>query len=407
LKKNIQLLIFLLLGLSQFNVAQQFITVKGKEIIGANGKPLLLKGTNLGNWLELEGYMFKFSNTSSPRLINEAFCELIGPSQTKLFWQQFLANYITRKDIHYLHTLGMNSIRVPFNYKLFTDEEYLGGHGIQRGFALMDSVVAWCAAEKMVVLLDMHAAPGGQTGDNIDDSYGYPFLYENADDQETLCSIWVKIARHYKNNPTILGYDLFNEPIPHFYDTAKLNPLLEPLFKKVVRAVRTVDKNHLIFLEGAQWASNFSAFGKPFDDKLVYQFHKYWTPPTIEVIQSYLDFRDTYNVPIYCGETGENEDAWVETFRILLEKNHIGWHYWPYKKMKDSRGVVTFQMPENYDLVSAFAESNRNGFDSIRKNRPNDFNLVRKALFQFIQNSKFDNTTPNTGYIKALGLKRE
>ena len=220
-----------------------------------------------------------------------------------------------------------------------------------------------------------------------------------------MCSIWVKIARHYKNNPTILGYDLFNEPIPHFYDTAKLNPLLEPLFKKVVRAVRTVDKNHLIFLEGAQWASNFSAFGKPFDDKLVYQFHKYWTPPTIEVIQSYIDFRDTYNVPIYCGETGENEDAWVETFRILLEKNHIGWHYWPYKKMDNTAGVITFDVPAGYDKLIDYTEQPRADFAAIRKAAPQDREQIKKALYQFLHNCKFENCRANKGYIEALGLK--
>ena len=405
--KSKSLLILVTILLLQNSFSQPFISVKGKEIIGIDGKPFLIKGTNLGNWLEPEGYMFKFNNASCPRLINDVFSELIGPAETRRFWKEYLSAYITRKDIQYLHSVGMNSIRVPFNYKLFTDETYLGGQGIQRGFAILDSVINWCAAEKMVVLLDMHAAPGGQTGDNIDDSYGYPYLYENKEDQEQLCNIWTKIAFHYKNNRTVLGYDLFNEPIPHFLDTAKLNPLLEPLFKKVTRAVRKVDKNHLIFLEGAQWASNFSAFGKPFDDKLVYQFHKYWTPATKEVIQSYIDFRDKYNVPIYCGETGENEDAWVESFRILLDQNHIGWHYWPYKKMDNTRGIVTFNRPSDYQLLIDFADSNRNGFDMIRKNKPADTEAAKKALFQFIQNSRFENSIPNKGYIKALGLKAD
>lgn len=387
--------------------SQTFISVKGKEIIGTDGKPFLMKGTNLGNWLLPEGYMFKFKQASSPRLINELFSELFGPAETKQFWKQYLANYITKGDIHYLRSLGMNSIRVPFNYRLFTDEYYMGDHGIQRGLALLDSVVKWCAAEKMYVLLDMHAAPGGQTGDNIDDSYAYPFLFESKDDQELLCSIWVKIATHFKNNTTIMGYDLFNEPIPHFFDAAYFNPLLEPLFKKVTAAVRTVDKQHLIFLEGAQWASNFSAFGKPFDDKLVYQFHKYWTATTIDVIQPYIDFRNKYNVPIYCGETGENDDAWVESFRKLLEQNNIGWHYWPYKKMKNTRGIVSFDQPENYELIIQYADTARNSFDAIRKNKPTNLDAAKKAWYQFIQNSRFEHIWPNKGYIKALGLKAD
>jgi aryl-phospho-beta-D-glucosidase BglC (GH1 family) len=387
--------------------SQKFVSVKGKEIIGVDGKPLLIKGTNLGNWLVPEGYMFKFQVASSPRLINELFSELFGTAETKKFWSKYLSSYITKGDIRYLHSLGMNSIRVPFNYRMFTDEYYMGGHGIQRGFALMDSVVAWCAAENMTVLLDMHAAPGGQTGDNIDDSYAYPFLYESKDDQELLCSIWTKIADHYKNNTTIMGYDLFNEPIPHFFDTAHLNPFLEPLFKKVTAAVRKVDKNHLIFLEGAQWASNFAAFGKPFDNKLVYQFHKYWTPTTIEVIQSYIDFRNKYNVPIYCGETGENDDEWVAGFRKLLEQNNIGWHFWPYKKMNNTRGIVSFPQPANYELISKYADTARNNFDDIRKNKPVQLDAAKKAWYQFLENCRYENIIPNKGYIKALGLKAD
>jgi aryl-phospho-beta-D-glucosidase BglC (GH1 family) len=403
--KILQCLLLALISLP--SLSQKFVTVKGKEIIGVNGKPFLIKGTNLGNWLVPEGYMFKFQVASSPRLINELFSELFGPAETKKFWKQYLSSYITKGDIHYLHSLGMNSIRVPFNYRMFTDEYYLGGYGIQRGFVLMDSVVKWCAAENMTVLLDMHAAPGGQTGDNIDDSYAYPFLYESKEDQELLCNIWTKIADHYKNNTTIMGYDLFNEPIAHFFDTTHLNPFLEPLFKKVTAAVRKVDKNHLIFLEGAQWASNFSAFGKPFDDKLVYQFHKYWTPTTIDVIQSYIDFRNKYNVPIYCGETGENEDEWVENFRKLLEQNNIGWHFWPYKKMNNTRGIVSFPQPANYDLISKYADTTRNNFDEIRKTKPAQLNEAKKAWYQFLENCRYENIIPNKGYIKALGLKAD
>jgi aryl-phospho-beta-D-glucosidase BglC (GH1 family) len=403
--KFLQCLLVALVSLPSFS--QKFVSVKGKEIIGVDGKPFLIKGTNLGNWLVPEGYMFKFQVASSPRLINELFSELFGPAETKKFWKQYLSSYITKGDIHYLHSLGMNSIRVPFNYRMFTDEYYLGGYGIQRGFDLMDSVVKWCASENMTVLLDMHAAPGGQTGDNIDDSYAYPFLYESKEDQELLCSIWTKIADHYKNNTTIMGYDLFNEPIAHFFDTTHLNPFLEPLFKKVTAAVRKVDKNHLIFLEGAQWASNFSTFGKPFDDKLVYQFHKYWTPTTIDVIQSYIDFRTKYNVPIYCGETGENEDEWVENFRKLLEQNNIGWHFWPYKKMNNTRGIVSFPQPANYDLISKYADTTRNNFDEIRRTKPAQLNEAKKAWYQFLENCRYENIIPNKGYIKALGLKAD
>ena len=385
--------------------AQPFFTVKGKNIIGPDGKAFLMKGTNLGNWLVPEGYMFKFKYASSARMINDVISELVGPSTTRQFWNMHLKNYITRQDIRYLRSTGMNSIRIPFHYKLFTDEDYMGGKGEARGFALLDTVIKWCAAENLPVILDMHAAPGGQTGDNIDDSYGYPFIFTNQEDQALIVSIWMRIAERYKNNRTVMGYDLFNEPIPHYMDTASHNPLLEPLYKKITAAIRTKDKNHIIFLEGAQWASNFAAFGKPFDDKLVYQFHKYWTATTIDVIQPYLDFREKYNIPIYCGETGENDDEWINNFRKLLEQNNIGWHFWPYKKMDNTRGIVSFPKPEGYDAIIAFADTTRTNYEQIRNVRPKDTASVRKALFQYSENSRFPNNKPNKGYIEALGLK--
>jgi endoglucanase len=396
------LLLFSLLN--SFVSAQSFISTKGKNIIGTDGKPFQLKGTNLGNWLVPEGYMFLFQEVSSPRLINQTLTELVGPEEMKLFWKKYLDVYITEADIHYLKKTGMNSIRIPFNYRLFTNENYMGGNDSTRGFKYLDRVLNWCKKEKLYVLLDMHCAPGGQTGDNIDDGDGYPFLFDNKKSQLQCIDIWKRIANHYKNETIIIGYDLLNEPIAHYFDKAHFNPFLEPLYKQITEAIRQVDKNHLLFLGGAQWDSNFEPFGVPFDGKLVYTFHKYWTPPTREVIQDYIDFSDKYNVPIYCGETGENDDAWVETFRKVLDSNAIGWHYWPYKKMANTRGIVSINKPAYYDSVIAYANAPKINFGDIRKYRPSNMDEIKKALDEYLENCLFKNCLQNPGYIKALGF---
>jgi aryl-phospho-beta-D-glucosidase BglC (GH1 family) len=408
MRKNIAIVLFMAL-LSPFYIkAQQgFVGVKGKEIVTPDGKPFMMRGTNLGNWLMPEGYMFKFNKTNSPKLINEAITELLGPAEASKFWNAYLHAYVQEADIHYLKRIGVNSIRIPFNYRLFTREDYLGANDANRGFELLDKVIGWCKKEGIYVILDMHAAPAGQTGDNIDDGYGYPFLFKSEADQNKCAAIWKKIANHYKNETIIIGYDLLNEPIATYFDANDLNPHLEPVYKKITAAIRQVDKNHIIILGGAQWDSNFKPFGQPFDPKLVYQFHKYWTKPTKEVIQEYIDFRDKYNVPIYCGETGENTDGWVDTFKNVLEQNHIGWHYWPYKKMDNTRGFVTFNVPANYDKVIAFAESPRATFEEIRKATPADREAVKKALYDFIDNSRFENCRVNKGYVGALNFKTD
>lgn len=404
---KIKLCLIALLSIISINLSAQnhgFIGVKGKEITAPDGKPFLIKGTNLGNWLIPEGYMFKFKNASSPRLINQLITELVGPDATSNFWNRYLHSYITEGDIHYLKSIGVNSLRIPFNYRLFTNESYLGANNPERGFELLDRVIKWCKAEGIYVILDMHCAPGGQTGDNIDDGAGYPFLFESEPSQVLTVSIWKKIADHYKNETAVLGYDLLNEPIAHYFDKDKFNPLLEPVFKRITKGVREVDKNHLIFLGGAQWDSNFKVFGKPFDDKLVYTFHKYWTKTTQDVIQDYIDFRDKNNVPIYCGETGENNDQWVMEFRQLLEKNNIGWHYWPYKKMNAKSSVITFDQPAGYDKIIEYEKADRSSFEAIRKAAPTDRAAIKAALDQMIENSTFKNCKPNSGYNKALAF---
>ncbi|GAC1382228.1 MAG: hypothetical protein NVSMB45_08130 [Ginsengibacter sp.] len=250
----------------------------------------------------------------------------------------------------------------------------------------------------------MHCAPGGQTGDNIDDGYGYPFLFESEEDQTQTCAIWKKIADRYKNEKIILGYDLLNEPLATYFDAKKFNPKLEIVYKKITKAIRSVDKNHIIIIGGAQWDSNFKDFSTPFDNNLVYTFHKYWTPAIQNVIQDYIDFSNKYNVPIYCGETGENRDSWVDSFRVVLEKNHIGWHFWPYKKPDNTKGFVQFPIPEEYKIVIAYSEKKKYSFKDIRTERPNNIESIKIGLEKFLINCKFKNCAPNIGYIKALGL---
>lgn len=406
MKNPVILLIMLFAFACQLSAqTAKFISVKGKEIIGINGKPFLIKGTNLGNWLVPEGYMFKFKKVNSQRLINQAFNELIGPDETKLFWRRFQDTYITQADIKFLKATGANSIRIPFNYKLFTNEDYMGQNNPNRGFELLDRVIAWCKAENLYVLLDMHCAPGGQTGDNIDDGDGYPFLFASAANRKQTADIWKRIADHYKNEPIILGYDLLNEPIAHYFKVEEINPQLEPTYKQITAAIRLVDKNHLLFLGGAQWDSNFKPFGKPFDSKLVYTFHKYWTDPTQQVIQDYIDFRNKYNVPIYIGETGENTDQWVHDFRVVCEKNNIGWHYWPYKKLDNDKGFMSFNMPDGYQDVIDYTEKDRSSFEDIRKAAPADRAKIKAVLYGFLETCKFANCIPQRGYIEALGLK--
>jgi endoglucanase len=348
--------------------------------------------------------MFKTGQVNSPRLIDELLHEMIGPDSLKKFWADYLNNYITHDDIKYLKKIGCNHFRLPFHYKLFTEEVYMGEKN--SGFKYFDRIVEWCREEELYILLDMHCAPGGQTGDNIDDSYGYPWLLKSRSSQDQLCEIWARIAKKYKGEPVILGYDILNEPIANYFEDEieELNPALFRVYKRVVNEIRRVDQKHLIFLNGSIWSTNFNLFEETLGENIVYEFHKYWFEVKQEAIQEYVDFREEHQVPVYIGETGENSDEWVADFRQLLEENEIGWCFWPYKKMNNTRGIMNFNQPDTYYLISDYAKSDRSSYKNIRENLP-DREKVQKALNEFTEQSLYKNCYPNAGYIEALGFR--
>src|SRR6202165_10407 len=102
-----------------------------KQSVDAAGKPLLLRATNLGNWLVPEGYMWLFQGgPQSPGEIRALVLELLGPVGWAAFWWEYRENYVTREDIALLHRAGFNAIRVPLHYSLFESDA--------EGFKLLD-----------------------------------------------------------------------------------------------------------------------------------------------------------------------------------------------------------------------------------------------------------------------------
>jgi len=70
-------------------------------------------------------------------------------------------------------------------------------------------------------------------------------------------------------------------------------------------------------------------------------------------------------------------------------------------------GFVTFDVPAGYDKIIEYTEKSRANFEEIRKATPADRELIKKALYDFINNSRFENCRPNKGYIGALGLGKK
>jgi len=375
----------------------QYAHTRGVDVVDGAGHPIQLKGTNLGNWLVPEGYMWRFEGgPQSPKEIEAYVTELIGPTRAEAFWKTYRERYVTREDIQFIKAQGFNSVRVPLHWKFFQTDD-------AEGFRLLDRVVEWSREAGLYLILDLHAAEGGQTGTNIDDGHGYPWLMKDAGMQQRTVELWTRIAKHYRKSATVLGYDLLNEPIPNYPGYEVLHPALEPLYKRIATGIRSVDKNHILILGGAEWDGDFSVFGPPFDGNTIYQLHKYWMGVNQATLAPFIAYREKYKVPIWLGESGENTDEWVARFRGLLETNAIGWAFWPYKKMEAKSAPVTVKPPVGWDQIVVYAKQPRGdgGVKARLKDRPAQ-DVIDRAMAELLENIQFAKCAPNPGYIHAL-----
>jgi endoglucanase len=337
--------------------APTFLHTDGRDIKNERGEKVLLRGVGLGNWLLPEGYMWKFGNQADrPRRIEKLVSDLIGPDKADRFWSEYRKNYVADADIQRIAELGYNSVRPALNARLFMTDD---GQLKNEGFDLLDNLVKRCKAHGIYVIIDMHAAPGGQTGQNIDDSANdSPELFIQTKYQDQFVDLWKAIAQRYKNEPTVAGYDLLNEPLPERTGAApKYKSLLEPLYKRTTTAIREIDRKHMIIVEGCNWANDWSVFTGPFDKNLVYQFHYYcWdTPANVKSIQQYLDIGKKFNAPIWVGETGERDAPIYWATTEYFEVNNIGWAFWPWKKMGAVNAPYSIKLPREWQQIMVYS----------------------------------------------------
>ncbi len=374
-----------------------FIHAEGRRLVDGRGETFVIKGINLGNWLVPEGYMFKFKQARSPSEIAGFFATLIGPEDASRFWTKFRDVYITEEDVRFIKAAGFNTVRVPLNWRLLTEP---GDEAADRyeaaGWPLLDRLVQWCRDSGLRVIVDLHAAPGGQTGVNHDDGPGFPLTFYVPQNRQRTIALWQKLAARYQAETAVLGYDLLNEPISPYSDVEYLNPQLEPLYRDIVAAIRSVDQNHVVLLEGAQWGTNFAVFDRPFDSNAVYTYHKFWINPTRDGLQSYLDFSNRWNIPVFIGETGEFNNGWNDKFHRLQERFGLGWCFWPYKNLDSDLSVVSIQKPEGWDLI-ADAGSSASAPLPTREE-------AQAIVNAYLEAAKFKNVRVNADYINSLGL---
>ena len=395
---NLKKIIFTLVvaGWAMGASAQSFLHAEGQNMVNEEGTNVLLEGVGLGNWMLPEGYMWKFGRFGDrPRKIEKLVADHIGQKKADQFWKEYRKNYITEADIKRIADLGFNSVRPALNSRLFITEGE-NNKFVDEGFQLLDNLVKWCKKYHLYVIVDMHGAPGGQTGQNIDDSPNdQPELFMDPKNEELLVKLWVEIAERYKDESIIAAYDLLNEPLPERTGAAdKYKHQLVPLYQKLIQAIRKVDQKHMFTIEGYNWANNWSLFDKPLDDNMFFQFHYYcWDRPDhLNNISHFLEKREELNTPVWVGETGEKNNAIYFATTQYFEKNNIGWSFWPWKKMDTENTPYSIKSPEGWPETAAYS---RNG-ENITAT------AAEKIFDQLLENIKIENCTYFPDVVNAM-----
>jgi endoglucanase len=375
---------FLLIGTGSAWAQQSFFRTSGQQILDGNGNPYLARGVVLSGWLIPEAYGLRINDVHNRHM--NAYSDLraniesmIGTTNAQIFWNTFESNYVTKADIAEFASLGFNTVRVPFNYRTLSPENAPGTY-TEAGFQKLDKIIAWCKTNGMSVLLDMHACPGGQSHDpyaNPEHTYWYwdaganawlergvAVLWESnatyfartgrtpAFNKQRTADIWRQIANRYKNEKAILGYELINEP--YFYESSGVTTNdMRALFIQITAAIRQVDTNHILFVEGNKFAEFIDGLTPPWDSKMVVSFHRYWRQTGYEdgVVQSYLNARSQYNVPLMMTESGENSGPWFYEIHQLMRTNNIGSYWWGYKKVDSIACEYFAQITPDYQYV--------------------------------------------------------
>ena len=287
----------------------------------------------------MEGYMMQSEGTAGAQHeFVEKFTELVGEEKTNQFFAKWRENHFMQEDVDSLAAWGFNSIRVPLHYNLFTlpiQEEPNSDQNtwLETGFDIIDNVLEWAEPHQMYVILDMHAAPGGQGRNSEISDYdpSKPSLWESERNKTKLVQLWKKIAERYKDNKWIGGYDLINETN---WDLPG-GVALRDIYERITTEIRGVGDNHILFIEGNDYGNNHAGLTPPWDDNMVYSFHKYWNSTNENDLDWILPLRDNYNVPLWMGESGENSNKWYTDAVHLFESNNVGWAWWAIKKLGD------------------------------------------------------------------------
>lgn len=340
-----------------------------KKTFTKNERELYFDGIGLGSWLNMEHFMMGIPGTDQQ--IRQTVKGVFGEETSEKFFDSFVYHFIAEDDFRYMKNQGINLVRVPFSYRLFIDDNDIT-KDCNKGFEYLDYLLSLASKYEIYVLLDLHTVPGGQNPDwHSDNGTGYTLFWEYELFRNQVISLWADIAERYSREEFLLGYDVLNEPfiVPQLFEHVTnddematglyiegVGEKLNSFYKKVIASIRKVDKNHIIFLEGDYFASDFHCIHDIEDKQLAMTFHFYptvWYPDLYEdtysrderkrkfeeVLVKLMDNAKELGYPILCGEAGyeiasngfDKTKTMIEDTIELFHKYKVPYTLWSYK----------------------------------------------------------------------------
>ena len=257
------------------------LQIKNGVICDSNGKSIQLRGTCVGGWMNMENFINGYPGSENG--VRTAVADVLGISKAEFLFNRMLDNFLAEDDIKYIKECGSTVVRIPLNYRHFEDDikpfEYK-----ESGFERLNKILSWCEKYELYAILDLHAVQGWQNTDwHCDNDSSHALFWEHPHFIDRFIALWEEFAKRYKNNSTIAGYDVMNEPLCNawrgkFTSMEKYRPDLNKInvvFRRVVEVIRKIDARHIIFLEGDYFANLFEGFEAPFTNNLAYSSHNY------------------------------------------------------------------------------------------------------------------------------------
>ncbi len=330
----------------------EFLHVEGNQIVDGRSRAIRLRGVCLGGWMTMENFIIGYPGHESG--FRSAVARVLGEGRAHFFFDRFLEHFITEDDLAFVQRLGANAVRVPLNYRHFESDvrpfEYR-----QDGFARLDRLIGWARAHQLYVILDLHAVQGWQSpGWHCDNGCHAAHFWGQKVFADRAVAWWEELARHYRGEPTVAGYDVMNEPAAD--DASPLNAF----YRRVTTAIRAIDSNPILFLEGNMYAQQFEQLDPPFDGNTAYSSHHYVPPATDDgeypgefngvmydcarLEQDYSErtaFMRRNHVPNWVGEFGalfgdpRRDGSRLSVLSDLIDIIERNGHHWTFWSLKD------------------------------------------------------------------------